>query len=90
MEKQTIKTKRGFKKIVRLSKGRRASKVTPKNLENDFEREVEDERTLEIDEVPLSQLERPSKQQGGQGAPAQSGVTPSHNDERKRSHHPRS
>ena len=46
MEKQTSKMRRGFKKIVRLSKIRIASKVTLKNLEDDFEREAEDERTL--------------------------------------------
>ena len=69
MENQTSKKKRGFKKTVHLSKGWRASKVIPKNLENDFEREDDDDRTLETGEVPLSQQERPSIKQGGKGTP---------------------
>ena len=39
--KRDPKKKRGFKKTGRFSKDRRASKVTPKNWENDFGRDVE-------------------------------------------------
>lgn len=50
------KKKRGLKVSGRFSKGWRGSKVTLRNLEKDFEREVEGERSLETDEVPQSQV----------------------------------
>ena len=50
MERQTNKKKRGLKKIGRFSK------VTPKNLESDFEWEAKGERSLEMNEDHPSQL----------------------------------
>ena len=77
-EVKTIQTqvarmdKRGSKKKITFKKTRRmgASSMTPRNLENDFNREAEGGGALETDEVPPSQVIRGSNRSHRQPTPS--------------------